>query len=129
MKRILIVDDVAGWLRFHQNNIEYLKLSDIEIETADSAYNALAKVEANIDNPYDIIFTDMQMESNFLPKLAGEWLIEQIKTFNEYKNSKIVIISASPNIKQIAEKYGVDYISKFSVRNSDAEIYRKFIEE
>lgn len=129
MKRILIVDDVAGWLRFHQNNIKYLKLSDIEIETADSAYNALAKVEANIDHPYDIIFTDMQMESNFLPKLAGEWLIEQIQMFDEYKNTKIVIISATGNIKQIAEKYGVEYISKYVIRNSDAEVYRKFIEE
>ena len=82
-----------------------------------------------IDTPYDVIFTDMQMESNFLPKLAGEWLIEQIQTFQEYKNTKIVIISASPNIEQIAKKYDVEYISKFVIRNSDAEIYRKYIEE
>ena len=129
MKKILIADDVAGWIRFHKNNIEYLNIADIKIDTADSAYSALAKVEVNIDTPYDVIFTDMQMESNFLPKLAGEWLIEQIQTFEEYKNTKIVIISASPNIEQIAKKYGVEYISKFVIRNSDAEIYRKYIEE
>jgi len=129
MKKILIADDVAGWIRFHKNNIGYLNIADIEIDTADSAYSALAKVEINIDTPYDIIFTDMQMESNFLPKLAGEWLIEQIQTFQEYKNTKIVIISASPNIEQIAKKYDVEYISKFVIRNSDAEIYRKYIEE
>jgi CheY-like chemotaxis protein len=127
MKRILIVDDVAGWIRFHKMNLEYLNLSDIEIDCADSAYSALSKIEANIDNPYDTIFTDMQMESNFLPKLAGEWLIEQIQTFKEYKNTKIVIISASPNIELIAKKYGVSYISKYTIRNSDAEIYKKYI--
>ena len=26
-------------------------------------------------------------------------------------------------------KYGVEYISKFVIRNSDAEIYKKYIEE
>lgn len=127
MKKILIVDDVAGWIRFHKMNIEYLNLPDIEIETEDSAYNALAKVEVSLDEPYDVIFTDLQMESNFLPKLAGEWLIEQIQMFDEYKNTKIVIISATGNIKQIAEKYDVDYIPKYLVRNSDSEIYRNYI--
>lgn len=127
MKKILIVDDVAGWVRFHKMNIEYLNIPDIEIETADNAYNALAKIEVNIDEPYDVIFTDLQMESNFLPKLAGEWLIEQIQMFDEYKNTKIVIISATGNIKQIAEKYGVNYIPKYLARNSDAEIYRNYI--
>ena len=67
------------------------------------------------------------MESNYLPKLAGEWLIEQIQMFQEYKDTKIVIISASPSIEQIAKKYNVDFISKYSVRNSDAQIYRQFL--
>lgn len=128
MKKILIVDDIPGWVRFHKNNIEYLNLADIEIETSDSAHNALSKIELNIDNPYDVIFTDMQMESNFLPKLAGEWLIEQIQMFDEYKKTKIVIISASENIRQIAKKYEVDYIPKYILRNSDAEIYKQFLE-
>lgn len=128
MKKILIVDDVAGWVRFHQNNIEYLNLEDIEIDTAYSAKEGLAKVEANIDTPYNIIFTDLQMESDFLPKLAGEWFIEQIKTYSKYyKNTKIVIISASPRIERIAQNYGVDFISKIDLRNSDANVYKKFL--
>ena len=126
--KILIVDDVAGWLRFHKNNIEYLNIDNIQIETAESAHQALSKIEISIDEPYDVIFTDMQMENNFLPKLAGEWLIEQIQMFDEYKNSKIVIISASPSIESIAKKYGVSYISKYLVRNSDSKIYRQFLE-
>ena len=67
------------------------------------------------------------MESNYLPKLAGEWLIEQIHMFDEYKNTNIVIISATPSIEQIAKKYGVNYLSKFTVRNSDAQIYKQFL--
>ena len=126
--RVLIVDDVPGWVRFHRNNLEYLNITNLEIDTANSALQALSKVEVSIANPYDVIFTDMQMESNFLPKLAGEWLIEQIQMMKEYENTKIVIISASPSINLIAQKYGVEYVSKYIVRNSDSEIYRQFLE-
>lgn len=126
--RVLIVDDVPGWIRFHKNNLEYLNIPNLEIDTADSALHALSKIEVSIDNPYDVIFTDMQMEGNFLPKLAGEWLIEQIQMLNEYRSTKIVIISASPSINLIAQKYGVEYVSKYIIRNSDAEIYRQFFE-
>jgi len=125
--RVLIVDDVSGWIRFHRINLEYLNIENLEIDSATSASEALSKIEVSIDNPYDVIFTDLQMESNYLPKLAGEWLVEQIKMFDEYKNSKITIISASPSIEQIAQKHKVNYLSKFTVRNSDSEIYRQFI--
>ncbi len=128
MKRILIVDDVPGWVRFHEQNIRHLNIPNIEIDTANSAREALSKLEASIDNPYDVIFTDLQMESDFLPKYAGEWLIEQIKTFKEYNSTKIVIISASPNIRIIAERNQVLYLSKTIARNADSESYRAFLE-
>lgn len=128
MKRILIVDDVPGWVRFHEQNIRHLNIPNIEIDTAISAREALSKLEVTIDNPYDVIFTDLQMESDFLPKNAGEWLIEQIKTFKEYNSTKIVIISASPNIRIIAERNQVLYLSKTIARNADSESYRAFLE-
>lgn len=128
MKRILIVDDVPGWIRFHEQNIHHLNIPNIEIDTAISAREALSKLEVSIDNPYDVIFTDLQMESDFLPKYAGEWLIEQIKTFKEYNSTKIVIISASPNIRIIAERNQVLYLSKTIARNADSESYRAFLE-
>lgn len=128
MKRILIVDDVSGWVRFHEQNIRHLNIPNIEIDTAISAREALSKLEVSIDNPYDVIFTDLQMESDFLPKYAGEWLIEQIKTFKEYNSTKIVIISASPNIRIIAERNQVLYLSKTIARNADSESYRAFLE-
>ncbi len=128
MKRILIVDDVPGWVRFHEQNIRHLNIPNIEIDTANSAREALSKLEVSIDNPYDVIFTDLQMESDFLPKYAGEWLIEQIKTFKEYNSTKIIIISASPNIRIIAERNQVLYLSKTIARNADSESYRAFLE-
>lgn len=128
MKRILIVDDVPGWVRFHEQNIRHLNIPNIEIDTANSAREALSKLEVSIDNPYDVIFTDLQMESDFLPKYAGEWLIEQIKTYKEYNSTKIVIISASPNIRIIAERNQVLYLSKTIARNTDSESYRAFLE-
>lgn len=125
--RVLIVDDVPGWIRFHKNNLEYLNIENLDIDTAISANEALAKIEVAIDQPYDAIFTDLQMESNFLPKLAGEWLIEQIQMFEQYNKTKITIISASAEIELIAKKYNVNYLSKFSARNSEAEVYRQFL--
>lgn len=127
MKRILIVDDIPGWVRFHQNNIEYLNSTELEIDVAYCAKEALAKIESSIDAPYDVIFTDLQMESDFLPKMAGEWLIEQIKMFKEFNNSKIIIVSASPIIKEIAERYKVSYLPKVYAKNSDSEVYKQFI--
>ena len=122
------MDDVPGWIRFHQNNITYLNIEGLVLDSANSAREGVSKIEASIDEPYDVIFTDLQMESDFLPKLAGEWFIEQIKTYDKYyKNSKVVIISASPNIKTIAERNGVLYLPKTVARNSDAELYRQFL--
>lgn len=129
MKKVLIVDDVPGWVRFHKTNIEYLNMPNIQIDEAYSAKEAITKIESSIDNPYCAIFTDLQMESDFLPKLAGEWLVEQIKTYDKYyKNTKIIIVSASPNIERIAQKYKVLYIPKTVIRNAEAEIYRGFID-
>lgn len=128
MKKILIVDDVPGWVRFHQNNIEYLNM-EAQIDTANSAREAVSKLEASIDEPYTTIFTDLQMESDFLPKLAGEWFVEQIKTYSKYyKDTKVVIVSASPSIQKIAERLGVLYLPKVVARNSDAEVYKQFLE-
>lgn len=128
MKRILIVDDVPGWIRFHQNNINYLNIEGLVIDSANSAREGVSKIEDSIDEPYDVIFTDLQMESDFLPMLAGEWFVRQIKTYDKYyKNTKVVIVSASPNIKEIAERNGVLYLPKTVARNSDAEVYRQFL--
>lgn len=116
MKKILIVDDIKGWRDFHYQVISDL-FEDYEILTAESARDAYNLVMENNEKPFDIIITDMQMENDFEPKYAGEWLIEQIKTFKNYSKTKIIIISATYNIQQIAEFYNVNYIRKSTARN------------
>ncbi len=112
-KRILIVDDSSRWVLYHKDAVREVFGGEAEIDTASSAKEGVERLMSSIDCPYDFIFTDMQMESDFLPFYAGEWFIKQIKFFNEYKNTKIIIISATSNIRQIAEKYSVDYIPKY----------------
>ncbi len=112
-KRILIVDDSSRWVLYHKDAVREIFGGEAEIDTASSAKEGVERLMSSIDCPYDFIFTDMQMESDFLPFYAGEWFIKQIKFFNEYKNTKIMIISATSNIRQIAEKYSVDYIPKY----------------
>ena len=114
MKRILIVDDVLGWRTFHRNAILEIfdKNEEIEFLTTSSAREAYDILLQNTSAPFDYILTDMQMEEDFLPKYAGEWLIEQIKTFECYNNTKVIIISSAYNIKEIAKFYDVNCIPK-----------------
>ena len=118
-KRILIVDDSPSWVRHHTEVLTKLYKDKLKIETANSAIEANDKLYVSIDSPYDLILTDMQMESNFLPLLAGEWLIEQIQNLKEYYKTHIIIISATASIKFIADKYNVDYIPKYNCREID----------
>ena len=109
MKKVLIVDDVKGWIKFNSDIIREL-FEDIDITTASSAteaYNILLQ-----GAEFDIIITDLQMEESFSPKYAGEWLVEQIRTFNRYDSTNVVMISASYNIRQIANSLGVECIPK-----------------
>jgi len=92
--KILIVDDSPKWVMWHESAVKEILGNNADIDKAFSASQGVEKLTASIDLPYDIIFTDMQMEPDFLPLYAGEWFIKQIKFFNEYKNSKVIVISA-----------------------------------
>ena len=101
MKKMLIVDDSASWRNYHTDAVQKLFPEKFEIETADFANSANEKLYLNADEPYDVILTDLQMESDFLPLYAGEWLVEQIQKIPAYKNTKIIIISATNAISLI----------------------------
>ena len=125
MKKILIVDDTKGWRDYHAARISEL-FPDCEITTADSARAGYDTLFENNDSPFECIITDMQMEVDFEPLYAGEWFIEQIKSFKNYSKTKIVIISAAYNINFIAEKYKVEYIRKPTARNFP-DIYKEVL--
>lgn len=114
--RVLIVDDIPGWRDYNSERIKEI-YDDVEITVAVSAKDAYEKIMLNSKTPFDIIITDMQMELDFEPKHAGEWLIEQVKTFSGYYKTKIVIVSGASNIRKIAENYCVDFIPKSSAVN------------
>lgn len=114
--KILIVDDIKGWRDYHSSVMQNM-FPESEIQTAESAKAGYDKLLENNTKPFDLILTDMQMENDFEPKYAGEWFIEQIKTFKNYNKTRIVIISATYNIETIAQNYGVEYLRKSTARN------------
>lgn len=127
---ILIVDDSFSWQSFHKKIIEEIFLekgfNDFTIDLASSAKEGYDFILQNSKNPYDFIISDLQMENDYDPKYAGEWFIEQIKTFSSFFNTKIIISSGCYNIKQIAENLGTFYIPKRTAVN-DFNKYKEFL--
>lgn len=111
-KRILIVDDSPSWRKFHTALISSLKPRGIEILTAESASEGLKIIEENKHQPFDVIISDLQMETDYEPDTAGEWLIQKVKQIKEYKKTRIIIISAMYNIESIANNLNISYVKK-----------------
>ena len=112
MKKILIVDDVKGWRDQHILILNELLGGQAEFETAASAREGYEIVYNNLNAPFDLIITDLQMEEDFLPKYAGEWFVEQVRKLTRDDKTRIIIISATYNLRLIAESLNVGYISK-----------------
>jgi len=126
MKKVLVVDDQSGWRNYNSGAVYEVLGKDIILDTASSANEGYTKLLENEKEPYDYILTDMQMELNYTPLMAGEWLIEQIKLLNSYYKTNVIIISASPKIKLIAENYNVDYIPK-SIALTSLDKYKELL--
>lgn len=118
MSKVLIVDDQYSWRKFNSDSVYKLLGNDTEVLTASSAQEGYTKLLENKDKPFDILLTDMQMETDYLPKYAGEWLIEQAQNLHFCNNTKIIIISATMQIKSIAKLYNVNYIAKSAAATS-----------
>ena len=112
MKKILIVDDSPDWRNTHIFALKYHFGKNAEIDSANSAKQGYRKITKNILAPYDIILVDMEMEPDFIPLFAGEWLIKQLQKLSEYSNTRIFIVSSVGEIAKMAAKYGVNYIPK-----------------
>lgn len=117
-KNILIVDDSASWRKFHAASLKTISPNSYNLTFASSAREGIDIVHLNKDKPFDIILSDLQMELDFEPDAAGEWFVKQIQTIDEYKNAKIILISAMYNIECIAKNLNVDYLKKSTLVNS-----------
>lgn len=111
-KNILIVDDSASWRKFHAASINTIGPNTYNCTIAGSAQEGLEIALQHKKAPFDMIITDLQMEPDFEPDLAGEWFVKQIKTIKEYDNTKIIIVSAMFNIETIAKQLDVNYLRK-----------------
>lgn len=113
MLKILSVDDSPGWRNF---NVEMLQkifgIENTQITTAESAKDGYDKVLFYLQSPFDIILSDLQMESDFAPMCAGEWFIRQVQDLPKYFNTKILIVSGMYNIEMVADSLNVDFLSK-----------------
>ena len=127
MKKFLVVDDQESWRNFHTKALHKILGDDIIIDTASSGQEGFSKLVENKNEPYDFMLSDRQLEIDYLPKMAGEWLIEQANTLSSCYKTRIIIISASPRINLIAKTYNVDYIRKNNAMLS-LEPYKELIQ-
>ena len=106
MKKILIADDSYGWREFHITNLKEifleLEIDDYKLDIANSAKEGYEFIMQNNNSPYDLVITDLQMEEDFSPKYAGEWLIYSadyipkrvaVANINNYKDKIIEYMS------------------------------------
>ncbi len=122
-KKILIAEDSREWQRYHVYLLSKYEGCEFDYTLTSSAQEALSIAQEHLNEPFDLILSDLQMETDFLPKYAGEWFIEQIKLLKQYDNTGIVIISATYNISFIAATLGVDYLSKRNLVNNPDSYY------
>lgn len=113
--KVLIVDDSASWRIFNTNAIKHILGDAWEITLAKSAREGLEVLEQNKQEPFKVILSDLQMELDFDPQTAGEWFVEHAQIMPEYSHSKIIIISSMHSISMIANRLGVDFVSKGSI--------------
>lgn len=112
MYKVLIVDDSYEWIKFHRYNLMTLFPQGLfEITTADCAAEGIQKVKES-ECEFDLIISDLQMEMIQGEAHAGMWMIKTIQKNNLCPNSKIIIISASYDIKDVAEFLNVEHIPK-----------------
>ncbi|MCG6894804.1 MAG: response regulator, partial [Desulfobacteraceae bacterium] len=83
-KKILVVDDNRGMLRFMTN---LMRKEGHDVETAEDGFAALDKL-----NEYrpDILFVDLIM-----PKIAGDKLCRYVRKNEHLKHCYVVVISAA----------------------------------
>ena len=119
MIKILVVDDMSQWRNFHKNALSVvLKDRDFDLTVKSSATEAREDIQKNSSTQYDLIITDLQMELDYEPDHAGEWLVKEVQKLSGYKNTKIIIVSAAYNIKIIAQNSKVDCIAKPTLINN-----------
>jgi len=108
MKQLLIVDDNDKYAVILE---EYFKKFGYNTDRAVNAAEGLDKFESNPQDYYDLIVTDITMES----QLAGVWMIRTIHKMGY--SGKLIVASTGFDVpgglflsKLVFRKYGVEYL-------------------
>lgn len=113
MLKVLITDDSESWRNFNRDAVlAIFGKENVDVVLANSAIDGYDTLLQYDKKPFDLIISDLQMESDFAPMSAGEWFITQVKNTRSHFKSKILIVSGMYNIEYIADKLGVDFLSK-----------------
>lgn len=112
IKRALVAEDLSEWQKFHIVGLKSYDRCQMDFYIADNARAALKIAEEQKEDSFDVIITDLQMETEFEPEYAGEWLIKQLKQMKEYKDVPVIIVSAAYNIEFVANSLGCYSYSK-----------------
>ena len=112
--KILMVDDSVDWLKSHKNTL----VSDFgedffDMDFATSGKDGFNKVLQK--KSYDLVLVDLEMESIYDEPYAGSWMVKNLLSREEAKNTKFIIISGAYNIRDIAEILKVSHIAKSSL--------------
>ena len=77
VKRILIAEDTPEWQKFHAALLKNYDKAVLDFVITDCAKDAKEILINNKENPFDLILTELQMETDFQPAFAVEWLVQR----------------------------------------------------
>lgn len=117
-KRVLLAEDSRSWQKFHESLLRMYDKAEIELIVADNAKDAMQIINKNLSEPFDLVITDLQMELDFHPDMAGEWFLKQLLDIKEYNVVPKLIVSAAYNVDFIAANFGVKSLSKRVIANN-----------
>ncbi len=108
---VLLVEDSEDFIFYFQKNIEKIDIEkyNFQLQIKRDGYNALKYLSDNFDR-IDFAIIDLN-----IPEIDGLKLISEIKTNEDYKTIKIIVVTAydSERRKREAESFGIDgYVLK-----------------
>ncbi|HET7751169.1 MAG TPA: LytTR family DNA-binding domain-containing protein [Terriglobales bacterium] len=101
--RVLIVDDEP----LARNALENILASRTDVESCDSAEDAVAALEKLQSKTYDILLLDIKM-----PELSGIELIDSLSQRNQPLPSIVFVTAHHEHALAAFEKHAVDYVLK-----------------
>jgi DNA-binding response OmpR family regulator len=99
MRRVVVIEDDEG-----------IGLA-LRIALEDRGYHVEVYADP-VEVPYDSLDADVILVDFFMPQLDGEQVILRLQQVPQLKESRILLMSATPNLLDQAMRLGVECITK-----------------